>query len=131
MNNIKLSNRSLNDLFPLSTVRSYRCYPSSNVVVTKGISIINKKVGLDWLIETILCYQKDDIIRNLAFQVWTLERVVDGENIGRWQVALIYNNEPVVGQIFVSIMLNDEFEKKFDVFTVYMSNGILLLPCEY
>ena len=71
------------------------------------------------------------MVKAIKFQIWTLERITEGENAGQWKGVLYLDNMPVLNQIFEVVSLVDEHEEKFDFFKIYLADNILFLPSEY
>ena len=66
----------------------------------------------------------------MKFQIWTLERITEGENAGHWKVVLYFDKTPVITQLLNSISLTDDYEENFDVFKIYLADNVLFLPSE-
>ena len=132
--NVKAAKRSLNDEF-LGFRGSENYYKHSilfsNFFLTDGVNHITDKLGLGWFIDTVLSYQGERRVKAIKFQIWTLERLTEGENAGNWKVVLYLENTPVLNQIFQVISLVDDYEENFDIFKIYLADNILFLPSEY
>lgn len=132
--NVKAKKRSLNDeFFGFRGSENYYKYSPlfSGFFITDGVNHIVKKLGLYWFLDVVLSYQTKASVKALTFQVWKLERITEGRNAGKWEVSLYDDSTPVLKQIFRTIILEDGYEEKFDVFKIYLLDGILLLPSEY
>jgi hypothetical protein len=91
---------------------------------------ITEKLGLCWFLDTVLSYQGERAVKAIKFQIWTLERLIEGENAGQWKVVLYLDKTPVRTQIFGSVSLTDDYEENFDVFKIYLADNVLFLPSE-
>ena len=131
--NVKQKRRSLNDEF-LRFRGSENYYRHSNLFfkffLTDGVKHITEKLGLCWFLDTVLSYQGERSVKAINFQIWTLERLIEGENAGQWKVVLYLDKTPVLTQIFGSVSLTDDYEENFDVFKIYLADNVLFLPSE-
>ena len=130
---VKQERRSLNDEF-LGFRGSENYYRHSNLfskfVLTDGVKHITDKLGLCWFLDTVLSYQGERVVKDIKFQIWTLERITEGENAGEWKVVLYLDSLPVLKQLFSTISLTDDYEENFDVFKIYLADNVLFLPSE-
>ena len=133
MENVKQERRSLNDEF-LGFRGSENYYRHSNLFfkffLTDGVKHITEKLGLFWFLDTVLSYQGERSVKAINFQIWTLERLIEGENAGQWKVVLYLDKTPVITQIFGSVSLTDDYEENFAVFKIYLADNVLFLPSE-
>lgn len=131
--NKKSERRSLNDEF-LGFRGSENYYRHSNLFfkffLTDGGKHITEKLGLCWFLDTVLSYQGERTVKAVKFQIWTLERLAEGENAGKWKVIMYLDKTPVITQLLSSISLTDDYEENFDVFKIYLADNVLLLPSE-
>ena len=131
--NVKSEKRSLNNEF-LGFRGSENCYRHSNLFskfyLTDGVKHITDKIGLCWFLDTVLSYQGERVVKAIKFQIWTLERITEGENAGQWKVVMYLDKTPVMKQLFSSISLTDDYEEKFDIFKIYLADNVLFLPSE-
>ena len=130
---IKPSKRYLNDEFlGFWGSENYHKHSSifENYFITDGIKHVADKLGLCWFLDTVLSYQGKRSVKNIFFQIWTLERITWGEKDGQWRVVLYLDNIPVIKQYFDTISLEDDYEEKFDVFKIYLADNIIFLPSE-
>jgi hypothetical protein len=131
--NTKVERRSLNDEF-LGFRGSENYYKHSsifaNFFITDGIKHITDKLGLCWFLDTVLSYQGSRSVKAIKFQIWTLERITSGPKAGEWKVVLYLDSIPVLKQHFITISLTDDYEEKFDIFKIYLSDNIIFLPSE-
>jgi hypothetical protein len=134
LENTKAAKRSLNDEF-LGFRGSENYYKHSALFskffLTDGVKHITDKLGLCWFLDAVLSYQCERRVKAIKFQIWTLERITEGENAGQWKGVLYLDNMPVLNQIFEVVSLVDEHEEKFDFFKIYLADNILFLPSEY
>jgi hypothetical protein len=131
--NTKVERRSLNDEF-LGFRGSENYYRHSSIFakffLTDGIKHITDKLGLCWFLDTVLSYQGSRSVKAIKFQIWTLERITSGQKAGEWKVVLYLDSIPVLKQHFITISLTDDYEEKFDIFKIYLSDNIIFLPSE-
>ncbi len=133
LENVKLERRSLNDEF-LGFRGSENYYRHSNLFsqffITDGVKHITDKIGLCWFLDTVLSYQGERVVKAIKFQIWTLERLIEGESAGQWKVVMYLDKTPVITQLFSSMSLTDDYEDNFDVFKIYLADNVLFLPSE-
>lgn len=103
----------------------------SKYVLTDGTKHVAESLGLYWFYDTILSYQLKPSIKNLEFQTWKLRKIEEGNNKGKWEVILVEGDTVLVRQLFNQILLNNDYEENFDVFTVFLSENVVFLPSEY
>jgi hypothetical protein len=131
--NVKPQRRSLNDEF-LGFRGSENYYRHSNLFskyfLTDGVKHITDKIGLCWFLDTVLSYQGERMVKAVRFQIWTLERLIEGESTGQWKVVMYLDKTPVITQLFDTISLTDDYEDNFDIFKIYLADNILFLPQE-
>jgi hypothetical protein len=131
--NVKPQRRSLNDEF-LGFRGSENYYRHSNLFsrffLTDGVKHITDKIGLCWFLDTVLSYQGERMVKAVRFQIWTLERLIEGESTGQWKVVMYLDKTPVITQLFDTISLTDDYEDDFDIFKIYLADNILFLPSE-
>jgi len=91
--NKKSERRSLNDEF-VGFRGSENYYRHSNLFfkffLTDGVKHITEKLGLCWFLDTVLSYQGERSVKAINFQIWTLERLIEGENTGQWKGCLVF-----------------------------------------
>ncbi len=131
--NVKPKKRSLNDEF-LGFRGSENYYRHSNLFssffLTDGVKHIADKLGLCWFLDTVLSYQGERVVKAIKFQIWTLEKLIEGESSGQWKVVMYLDKTPVLTQIFDTISLTDDYEGNFDIFKIYLADNVLFLPSE-
>ena len=130
---VKPSKRYLNDEFlGFRGSENYHEHSSifENYFITDGIKHVTDKLGLCWFLDTVLSYQGKRSVKNIFFQIWTLERITWGEKTGQWRVVLYMDSIPIIKQYFDTISLEDDYEEKFDVFKIYLADNIIFLPSE-
>ena len=90
---VKPAKRYLNDEF-LGFRGSENYYRHSNLFsnffLTDGVKHITDKLGLCWFLDTVLSYQGNRSVKAINFQIWTLERLIEGENTGQWKGCLVF-----------------------------------------
>ena len=125
--------RSLNDEF-LGFRGSENYYRHSDLFskffLTDGVKHITDKFGLCWFLDTVLSYQGEREVKAVKFQIWTLERIIEGESDGQWMVVMYLDKTPFIKQLFDTISLTDDYEENFDVFKIYLADNVLFLPSE-
>ena len=133
LENVKQIWRSLNDEF-LGFRGSEKYYRHSNLFskfyITDGVKHITDKIGLCWFLDTVLSYQCERVVKAIKFQIWTLERLIEGESAGQWKVVMYLDKTPVIIQLFDTISLTDDYEGNFDIFKIYLADNVLFLPSE-
>ena len=131
--NAKSEKRSLNNEF-LGFRGSENYYRHSSLFskffLTYGVKHITDKIGLCWFLDTVLSYQGERVVKAIKFQIWTLERITEGENEGQWKVVMYLDKTPIMKQPFSIISLIDDYEENFDIFKIYLADNILFLPSE-
>ena len=131
--NAKLEKRSSNNEF-LGFRGSENYYRHSNLFfnffLTDGVKHISDKLGLCWFLDIVLSYQGERAVKSIKFQIWTLERITEGEKTEQWKVVMYLDKTPVIKQLFSSISLTDDYEENFDVFKIYLADNVLFLPSE-
>src|SRR5664280_855178 len=133
LENVKPVKRYLNDEFlDQRASENYNRLSAlfSGFLITDGLKYFIDKLGLRWFIDTVLSYQGNEEVKAITFQIWTLERIRTGGKAGQWRVVLYLNNIPVIKQLFSTISLEDNYEEKFDIFKIYLSDNVLFLPSE-
>ena len=83
---IKPSKRYLNDEFlGFWGSENYHKHSSifENYFITDGIKHVTDKLGLCWFLDTVLSYQGERVVKAIKFQIWTIERITEGENDGQ------------------------------------------------
>ena len=133
LENLKQIRRSLNDEFlGFRGTENYYRHSNlfSNFFLTDGVKHITDKIGLCWFLDTVLSYQGERVVKATKFQIWTLERLIEGESAGQWKVVMYLDKTPVITQLFDTISLTDDYENNFDIFKIYLADNVLFLPSE-
>ena len=91
-------------------------------VFTDGVNEMAESCGAYWLIDLILSHQCESKVKNETFQVWDLKRVQDDVFT---IVATDGNKNKVTSQ---EIPFSDF---PYDLATLWLVDGCLMLPCEY
>lgn len=105
----------------MGTVNYYKTL-SPAVIYTDGVKIAAEKLDAYWLIDLIVSHQYNPAVRNTPFQHWKLERVA-----GDKFVAICEDGND--GEVTRQEIEYSDFP--FDIFSLWLTNGILLLPAEY
>ncbi len=97
-------------------------HPLTKMVFTDGVKDMADTCGAYWLIDLVFSYQIQKQVRLETFQVWALKRV---KNAVFTIQATDGNDNHVVSQ---QIPYSDF---KYDTATLWLVDGVLLLPSEY
>jgi len=104
-----------------STEQIYTCRPFP-ITCTDGVRDLVENCKSYWLVDVIISYQEYERVNSHSFQVWKLKRAKgDSFNV----VATDGNDHKIASQF---IPFSDF---PFDVATIWLVNGTLLLPNEY
>lgn len=107
------------------TEKLYR-HPLSKLVYTDGVKYLADAAGAYWLIDAVGSYQTRPELRGERLQMWRLER--DGDRARLTCSRDIENGRPVDVYVTQDITFTD-----FPLagVTLYVADGVLLLPSEY
>jgi hypothetical protein len=112
-----------NDLFGNSNgTGSYYRHPLSKIVYTDGVRDMAEACGAYWLIDLIISHQVHIHVNLETFQVWDLIRLKDNTFT---VLCTDGNKKRITGQ---EIPFSDF---RYDMATLWLVDGVLLLPCEY
>lgn len=101
---------------------NFWCHRPSLILYTDGVRDLAEKCQAYWLIDLIISHQCKQTINLERFQVWELKRVKDDVfNIN----ATDGNKNKITSQKIPS----SDFI--YDVATIWLVDGCLMLPCEY
>ena len=115
--------RNANDNFGCSNgSENFYCHKPSLILYTDGVKELAQKCGAYWLIDLIISHQCHKEIKLERFQVWNLKRV--GDNVFKI-VATDGNENKVTSQ---KIPFSDF---PYDLATVWLVDGCMMLPTEY
>ena len=95
---------------------------AKNFIYTDGVKAMADKCESYWLIDLILSHQVHDVVKKESFQVWDLKRVNGNEFI---ILATDGNHKKVTSQ---KIPFSDF---PYDLATLWLVDGCMMLPCEY
>ncbi|MCT2410040.1 hypothetical protein NZD88_20990 [Chryseobacterium antibioticum] len=96
-----------------------RYYPLDGVLLTDGVFEIAGEEECFWFLQTITLNQKK--LANEPFQTWKLKRLKDNQ----FEIVATDGNENVIFEEIIPF--SDFFFKEF---TIWVENGVLLLPSE-
>lgn len=103
------------------TENLYR-YSFTHFVYTDGVKAMAEKCHSFWLIDLIISHQCHQKVRIQPFQVWDLKRVKDDSFIA---IATDGNKNQITSQ---EIPFSDF---PYDLATLWMVDGCIMLPSEY
>lgn len=92
------------------------------IVYTDGVKALAKKCSSYWLIDLIGSHQKNENVRNEPFQVWELKRI----NECQFNITATDGNNKIIAKQTIPFS-----DFPFDSCTIWLSDGIVLLPTEY
>lgn len=92
------------------------------IVYTDGVKALSEICNSYWLIDIIGSYQTYDRVRNEKFQVWKLKRIKENE----FFIEASDGNKNIIAKQTIPFS-----NFPFDTCTIWLSNGIVLLPTEY
>ena len=101
---------------------NFWCHRPSLILYTDGVKELAEKCEAFWLIDLIISHQCHKAANLERFQVWDLKRVKDNAFT---IVATDGNHNKVTTQ---EIPFSDF---PYDLATVWLVDGCLMLPCEY
>ena len=101
---------------------NFYCHKPSLMLYTDGVKELAEKAGAYWLIDLIISHQCHRDINLERFQVWDLKRVQD--NVFTI-LATDGNHNKVISQ---EIPFSDF---PYDLATIWLVDGCMMLPCEY
>lgn len=99
----------------------YSCRPFP-LTYTDGVKDLVHNCSAYWFIDLIISHQEYKNVNCQPFQVWKLERFKDD----CFNVVATDGNEKTIARQFIPYS-----DFKFDVATIWLVNGTLLLPTEY
>jgi hypothetical protein len=91
-------------------------------IYTDGVKEMAEKCQSYWLLDLIISHQVHDVVKKESFQVWDLKRVKDNQFT---ILATDGNHNKVTSQ---EIPFSDF---PYDLATLWLVDGCILLPCEY
>ena len=94
----------------------------TNLIYTDGVHDLAATCGAYWLLDLIFSHQIHDAVKKESFQVWDLKRL---ENDSFTIIATDGNHNRVTSQ---EIPFSDF---PYDLATLWLVDGCLMLPCEY
>lgn len=93
-----------------------------NTTFTSGVKEVADELSCYWFIDLIFSHQLRAIVRNQRFQVWKLERVKGS----RFKATCTDGNDNHIAHQNIPF---SDFED--DELTLWLVDGVLLLPSEY
>lgn len=115
---MKNANDQLRDF--TGTTKWYRHF--TNLHFTEGVRAMADLFEAYWMIDLVMSYQVEPKIRRQPFQTWTLKRLQDCEFVA---IATDGNDNVIAKQ---RIPFSDF---KADELTLWLEEGVLLLPSEH
>lgn len=94
----------------------------SPIIYTDGVKDMAETCGAYWLIDLVISHQHSKTVRLEPFQVWQLKRQKD-------DAFLIVASDGNERQIASQQIPYSDF--KYDIATLWLVNGCLMLPNEY
>ena len=101
---------------------NFYCHKPSLILYTDGVKSLAEGCSAYWLIDLIVSHQGYSKVKAEAFQVWDLHRVKDNEFT---IICTDGNHNQVTHQ---QIPFSDF---PYDLATVWLVDGCMMLPCEY
>lgn len=93
---------------------------------TDGVRFVAETADAHWLIDLIASHQLSQRVRREPFQVWTLEETKDGYR------AVCRTDSPPDGKwLKTQKFAYTDFPKQLLPFTLWVENGVLILPAEH
>ena len=115
--------KNANDFFGNSNgSENFYRHPLSKMIFSDGVKDMVDTCGAYWLIDLVFSYQIQKKVRLETFQVWELKRVKDA--VFTIQATDGNDNHVASQQIPFSDFL-------YDTATLWLVDGVLLLPSEY
>ena len=94
----------------------------SPIIYTDGVKDMVESCGAYWLIDLVISYQHTKAVRLQPFQVWNVKRQKDDA----FCIVATDGNEKEIARQEIPF---SDFE--YDVATLWLVNGCLMLPNEY
>ena len=94
----------------------------SPVIYTDGVKDMAESCSAYWLIDLVVSHQLNKAVKVQPFQVWRLQRKSDSAFI----VEATDGNEKVIATQQIPFS-----DFKYDIATLWLVNGCMMLPCEY
>ena len=101
---------------------NFYCHKFFPILYTDGVKEMAEKCQSYWLIDLIISHQEHDEVKKESFQVWDLKRVNRNEFT---IIATDGNHNKVTSQ---KIPFSDF---PYDLATLWLVDGCMMLPCEY
>lgn len=94
----------------------------SKILYTDGVKDMAKTCGAYWLIDLVISHQTNKSVREQPFQVWDLKRVRNNE----FSILCTDGNHNRITSQDIEFS-----DFPYDLATVWLVDGCLMLPCEY
>ena len=101
---------------------NFYCHKPSLMLYTDGVKMLVEKCEAYWLIDIVISHQCKKGVNNERFQVWDLTRIKN--NVFKIVATDGNKNHLVTQQIPFS-------DFAYDVATIWLVDGCMMLPCEY
>src|SRR5581483_7257555 len=111
------------DLVGFRGTENYWQHWTKRLVYTDGVRYVAQRGGAYWLIDAVASHQADPIARQEPFQVWVLSRLTGNA------AALEMNDGNTERAIIRQEIEFTDFP--LDSLTLYLTDGVLMLPGEY
>lgn len=125
---------STNDLFNGGISETIFVNPFTKLKYSELIKIIAEETESYWLLDIIASYQSK--LKNESFQVWKLERELAYTEVNDVKIVIqrkdVFNVVCEDGNDNVLLKQNIPFSDfKHDIYTLWLTDGTVILPSEY
>jgi hypothetical protein len=114
--------KNANDLFGSKMGTQFYHKYKGSYSYTDGIEELARICGAFWLIELIVSHQTSQALKRQHFQVWQLDRIKDNE----FKITCTDGNDGYVTHQDIPFS-----DFPYEMVTLWLVDGCLLLPCEY
>ena len=97
--------------------------------LTDGVKYLADEAGAYWLLDIIASYQTDKKIRTEPFQVWELKLSLDNATTGKHEAVVTMKTDTDHPLLVEQQIEYTDFP--LDFITLYLIDGVILLPSEY
>jgi hypothetical protein len=94
----------------------------SPILYTDGVKDMAESCGAYWLIDLVISHQLTKVVKFEAFQVWELKRI----NGDAFQIVATDGDEKEIASQHIPFS-----DFRFEMATLWLVNGCLMLPNEY